>query len=85
MTEPIPMQTLTFKLVSPRMFYATATLIGNRNSVGENTLRKTRADNSEPAHNIGFRESSATNRFANAPAYYGNELELSERRPTFRV
>ena len=31
------------------MFYAIATLIGN--SVGENTFRKTRVDNSEPAHN----------------------------------
>ena len=34
-------------LVSPMMFYATATLVGNR--VGENTFRKTRVDNSEPA------------------------------------
>jgi len=37
-------------LVSPMMFYATATLIGN--SVGENTLRKTRVDNSEPALSV---------------------------------
>ena len=65
------------------MFYATATLIGN--SVGENTLRKTRVDNSEPAHNICFRGSSATNRLTIAPAYYGNELERSEPRQIFRV
>jgi hypothetical protein len=65
------------------MFYAIATLIGN--SVGENTFRKTRVDNSEPAHNICFRESSATNRLTIAPAYYGNELERSEPRQIFRV
>src|SRR2546429_3256791 len=55
------------------MFHATATLIGN--SVGENTFRKTRVDNSEPAHNIRFRGSSATSRLTTAPAYYGNELD----------
>ena len=65
------------------MFYATATLIGN--SVGEITLRKTRVDNSEPARTSCFRGSSATNRLAIAPAYYGNELERSERRQIFRV
>jgi len=32
------------------IFYATATLIGN--SVGENTFRKTRVDNSEPALSV---------------------------------
>jgi len=31
-------------------FYATATLIGN--GVGENTFRKTRVDNSEPAPSV---------------------------------
>jgi hypothetical protein len=65
------------------MFYAIATLIGN--SVGENTFRKTRVDNSEPAHIICFRGSSATNRLTIAPAYYGNELERSEPRQIFRV
>ena len=64
------------------MFYATATLVGN--SVGENTFRKTRGDNSDPAHNICFRGSSATNRSI-APAYYGNELEQSEPRQIFRI
>jgi len=65
------------------MFYATATLIGN--SVGENTFRKARVDNSEPAHNIRFRGSSATNRLTVAPAYHGNELERSEPWQIFRV
>jgi hypothetical protein len=65
------------------MFYATATLIGN--SIGENTSRKTRGDNSEPAHNNCFREGSVTNRLAIAPAYHGNELERSEPRQIFRV
>jgi hypothetical protein len=65
------------------MFYATATLIGN--SVGENTFRKTRVDNSEPAHNICFRGSSATNRLTIDPADYGNELERSEPWQIFRV
>jgi hypothetical protein len=32
------------------MFYATAALIGN--SVGEDTFRKTRVDNSEPALSV---------------------------------
>jgi hypothetical protein len=64
------------------MFYATATPIGN--SVYE-TFRKTRGDDSEPAHKIGFRGSSANNRLAIAPAYDGNELERSERRQIFRV
>jgi hypothetical protein len=41
------------------MFRATATLIGA--SVGENTFRKTRVDNYEPVHNIGFSGNSATN------------------------
>jgi len=65
------------------MFYATATPIGN--SVRKNTFRKTRDDDSEPAHNICFRGSSATNRLIIAPAYYGNELERSEPRQIFRV
>jgi hypothetical protein len=81
MAEPIPMQTLTFN--SPTMFYATATLIGN--SIGENTFRNTRADNSEPAHNNCFLGSSATNRLTIVPAYYGNEPEWSEPRQIFRV
>ncbi len=75
------MQTLT--LVSPTMFYGTTTLTGN--SMGENTFRKTRIDNSEPAHNICFRGSSATKRLAIAPAYYGNEPERPEPRQIFRV
>ena len=62
---------------------ATATLIGN--SVGENTFRKTRGDNSEPARNIYFRGSCATNRLTIALAYYGNELERSKPRQIFRV
>ena len=65
------------------MFYATATLIGN--SVGESTLRKTRVDNSEPAHTICFRGSSATNCLTIALAYYGEELEQSEPRQILRV
>ena len=65
------------------MFYTTATLIGN--SVGEKSFRKTRVDNSEPAHNICFRGSSATNRLTIAPADYGSELERSEPRQIFRV
>ena len=65
------------------MFYATATPIGN--SACENTLRKTPLDDSEPAHKIGFRGSSAINRLAIVPAYYGNELKRSERRQVFRV
>ena len=65
------------------MFHATATLIGN--SVGENTFCKTRGDNSEPAHNICFRGSSATNRLTIVLAYYGNELERSKPRQIFRV
>jgi hypothetical protein len=64
------------------MVYATAMLIGS--SVGENTLRKTRVDNSEPAHTC-FRGSSTTNRLTTAPAYYGNELERFESRQIFRV
>ena len=44
-----------------------------------------RVDNSEPAHNICFRGSSATNRLTIALAYYGNELEPSEPRQIFRV
>ena len=65
------------------MLYVTANLNGERRR--ESTLRKTRVDNSEPAHTICFRGSSATNRLAIAPAYYGNELERSERRQIFRV
>ncbi len=65
------------------MFYATAKLIAN--TIGENTCRKTRVDNSEPTHNICFRGSSATNRLAIDPAYYGNELERAEPRQIFRV
>ena len=61
------------KLVSPMMFYPTATLIVN--SVGKNKLRKTRTDNSEPAHNMCFRRNSTTNRVAIAPADHGNELD----------
>ena len=49
------------------------------------TLRKTRFDNSEPAHKICFRGSSPTNRLTIAPAYYGNELPRSEPRQIFRV
>jgi hypothetical protein len=45
---------------------------------------QTRVDNSEPAHNICFRGSSATNRLTIAPADYGNELERSEPRQIFR-
>jgi len=63
------------------MFYATAMLIGN--SVGENTFRKTRGDNSEPARNICFGGSSATNRLTIALAYYGNGLERSEPQQIF--
>jgi len=70
-------------MVSPMMFYAAATLIGN--SVGENTFRKTRVDNSEPAHNICFPGCSATNSFFIAPAYFGNGLERSELQQIFRV
>jgi hypothetical protein len=65
------------------MFYATATPIGN--SVRENTFRKTRGDDSEPAHKIDFPGSSANNRLAIAPAYNGNELERPERWQIFRV
>jgi hypothetical protein len=54
------------------MLYVTANLNGERRR--ESTLRKTRVDNSEPAHTICFRGSSATDRLAIAPAYYGNEL-----------
>ena len=63
---------------------ATATLIGN--SVGENTFRKTRADNSESAHNICLRGSSATSRLPIAPPYYGKEEpERFEPRQIFRA
>ena len=65
------------------MFYATATLIGS--SVGENTFRKTRGDSSEPAHNICFGGSSATDRLTIAAADYGNEPERSEPRQIFRA
>ena len=65
------------------MFYATATLIGY--SVGESAFRKTRVDNSKPAHNICVRGSSATNRLTVTPTYYGNEPERSEPRKIFRV
>ena len=65
------------------MFFATAMLIGN--SIGENTFRKTRVDNSEPAQSICFRESSTTSRLAIAPAYYGIELERSQARQIFRA
>src|SRR3954452_18085152 len=51
------------------MFNATATLIGS--SVCEKTFRKTRADNSESAHNICFRGSYAISRLPIAPPYYG--------------
>jgi hypothetical protein len=64
-------------------FYATATLMGN--SVGENTIRKTRVDNSEPARKACFRGSSATNGLTIAPACYGSELERSEPQQIFRV
>jgi hypothetical protein len=63
------------------MFDATAALIGN--SVGENTFRKTRVDNSELA--LSIPGSSTTNRLTIAPAYYGNEPERSEPRQIFRV
>ena len=65
------------------MFYATATLMGN--SIAENTFRKTRVDSSEPAHNICFRGSFATNRLPITLAYYGNEPERPEPRQIFRV
>ncbi|MET4210915.1 hypothetical protein ABIB95_005752 [Bradyrhizobium sp. LA2.1] len=65
------------------MFYATATLLGD--SIGKNTIRKTRVDSSELAHNICFRGNSATSRLAIAPAYYGNKPERSEARQLFRV
>jgi hypothetical protein len=65
------------------MFYATVTLIGS--SIGENTVRKTRVDNSEPAYSICLCGSSATNRLAIAAAYYGNEPERSEPRQIFRA
>jgi hypothetical protein len=71
------------KLVSPMRFYPTATLVVN--SVGKNKLRKMRTDNSEMAHNIGFRRNSTTNRVAFAPAHHGNEVERSESRQIFRV
>ena len=58
-----------------------ATLIGN--GVREKTFRKTRVDNSEPAHNTCFLGSSATNRLTIAPAYLGSER--SEPRQIFRV
>jgi hypothetical protein len=84
MIEPIPMRTLAYIAgLAAMTLYATATLIGN--SVGENTSHKTRVDNSEPAHNICFRGSSATNRLTIALAYYGNELERAEPRQIFRV
>jgi hypothetical protein len=84
MAKLIPMQTLAYIAgLAAMTLYATATLIGN--SVGENTSHKTRVDNSEPAHNICFRGSSATNRLTIALAYYGNELERSEPRQIFRV
>jgi hypothetical protein len=50
------------------------------NSIAENTFRKTRVDSSEPAHNICFRGSFATNRLAITPACYGNEPERPEPR-----
>jgi hypothetical protein len=65
------------------MFYATATLLGN--SVGEKAFRKAWVDNFEPAHNTCFVGTSAINRMAIAPAYYGNELERAEPRQIFRV
>ena len=49
------------------MFYATAMLIGN--GVGENTLRKTRVENSESA--LFVSTEAMTNRLIIAPAYHG--------------
>lgn len=60
-----------------------ATLI--RSSVGEETFRKTRVENAEPAHNTCFLGGSATNRFIITPARPGNELEWSEPPQPFRV
>jgi hypothetical protein len=70
-------------LVSPMMFYATATQI--ENSVVGSNFRRTRVDNFEPAHNICFRGSSASNRLTIDPAYYGDEPERSETWQIFRV
>jgi hypothetical protein len=55
------------------------------NSIGGSTFRKTRVDNSGPAHKICFRESSATNRLAIAAVYYGNEPDRFEPPQIFRV
>lgn len=60
-----------------------ATLI--QSSVGEETFRKTRVDNAEPAHNTCFLGGSATNRLTIAPARPGNEPEWSEPQQLFRV
>ena len=46
-----------------------ATLV--QSSVGEETFRKTRLDNAEPAHNTCFLGGSATNRFGNEPESSG--------------
>lgn len=60
-----------------------ATLI--QSSVGEETFRKTRVDNAEPAHNTCFLGGSATNRLTIALAHPGNEPEWSEPPQLFRV
>jgi hypothetical protein len=70
-------------LVSSIMFFATATLI--RSNVAGNTFREMRVDNSEPTHNTYFHGSTATNRLAFAPAYYGNGLERCEPQQILRV
>jgi hypothetical protein len=69
--------------VSSMMFFATATVI--RSNVAGNTFREMRVDNSEPAHNTYFHGSTATNRLAFAPAYYGNGLERCEPQQILRV
>lgn len=60
-----------------------ATLV--QSSVGEETFRKTRVDNAEPAHNICFLGGSATNHLTIAPLRPGNEPEWSELPQLFRV
>ena len=71
-------------LVSPMMFCATATQIGN--SVVGSIFRMTRVDNSKPAHKMCSHGNSAANRLTIDPAYYyGAEPERSEPRQIFRV
>jgi hypothetical protein len=60
------------------MFYATATLIGN--SVGENTFRKTRVDNSGAGAQNLFPRKLRDKPLDHRPAYYGSELKRYEPR-----